>query len=227
MSFKALAWAVEQNVPHSADKLVLLGLADRYNEEAGAAYPSIEWLEKFGSLNRKTVILALQRLEAAGLIADTGRRTGKTKAVKLYALLLEAVPKTERFQKRNGSNFTPKQSQKRDTEPVRNRNKGKETGAREIADDWQPTLGPETETGKFEATWPPGFKESEVERFIAYHQTKGTKSKNWNLQWKTWALGPFCRKALKEWNSERPDDRTGLSPFQRACVAEASFAAPR
>jgi hypothetical protein len=226
MSFKALAWAVEQDVPNSADKLILLGLADRYNEEICAAYPSVEWLEHFGSLNRKTVILALQRLEGSGLISDTGRRTGRTKQIKLYALTLERVPKLEQYQKRNSTNLGAKQSQKRDTEPVRNRieKKGKER-ARGIDDNWMPTLAPETKTRKFTDTWPDDFFESELERFVAYHQAHDTKSKNWNKQWTTWALGPYCREALKEWNSERANGSQSGSALVRA-AARAIGAAP-
>ena len=235
MSFKALAWAVEREVPHAADKLVLLGLADRHNEEAGAAYPSIEWLTRFGSLDRKTVITALQRLEASGLIGDTGRRTGRTKQVKLYALALDgkSIPKTEplgeaekQSQKRNSSVFSPKQSQKRDTEPVKEpstseakassvpRMKGKQ-----IEDNWRPEIDPSSETAKETGAWPPEFLAREIERFIGHHQSKGTVSKNWNRQWATWALGPYARQALKEWNSERSNGSELGSSFRRAAAA--------
>jgi hypothetical protein len=53
------------------------------------------------------------------LIADSGERTGKTLQIKAYRLALETVPKTEQSQKRNSSDFSRKQSQKRDTDTVR------------------------------------------------------------------------------------------------------------
>lgn len=119
MSWEALAWAAKQKVAHAADKLILLALADRHNPETNTAYPSIAWLAEFGSLDRKTVIAALGRLEAVKLIADSGERAGKTLQVKAYRLALGTVPKTERSQKRNSSVFSMKESQKRDTEPVK------------------------------------------------------------------------------------------------------------
>lgn len=128
MSFDALAWAANQRPGTSAAKLVLLGLAECAGRDAGEAHPSTEALVQFSSLNRKTVIAALDRLEADGYIADTGRRVGRTGQVKVYALNLaqasqkrerSRLPKTEPSQKRNPPVFTRKGSQKRDTEPVK------------------------------------------------------------------------------------------------------------
>lgn len=118
MSFAALAWASKQSTGRASDKLVLYGLADRHNEECNRSYPSVAWLCDFGDLNRKTVIAALARLEAAGIISDSGERKGKTGQVKAYSLAMETVPKTEQSRKRNSSGFSRKGSQKRDTDTV-------------------------------------------------------------------------------------------------------------
>lgn len=117
MSWGALAWAAKRKVDRAADKLILLALAERHNEEADLAYPSVAWLAEFSSLDRKTVIASLGRLETIGLISDSGERFGKTNQVKAYRLHLETVPKAEQSQKRNSSEIPAKQSQKRDTEP--------------------------------------------------------------------------------------------------------------
>jgi len=121
VSWAALGWAGKQRLKRAADKLVLIALADRHNEESDLSYPSVAWLADFCCLDRKTVIAAIDRLEALGLVADSGVRVGKTGQVKAYKLTfsgtLETVPKTEQFQKRNSSTFSKKQSQKRDTEP--------------------------------------------------------------------------------------------------------------
>lgn len=119
MSWGALAWAAKRKVDRAADKLILLALAERHNEEADVAYPSVAWLCEFSSLDRKTVIASLSRLEASGLISDSGERFGKTNQVKAYRLHIETVPKPEQSQKRNSSGFSSKESQKRDTEPSR------------------------------------------------------------------------------------------------------------
>lgn len=128
MSFDALAWAAKVRTKHSTDKLVLLGLAECADRETAEAFPSIAALCEFGSLNRKTVIASLDRLEAAALIHTTGEHRGRTGQVKVYALNIGKYPeigtvkesqKRDRSQKRNSSDFTRKESQKRDTEPVK------------------------------------------------------------------------------------------------------------
>lgn len=119
MSFDALAWAARCNPGSPALKLVLLGLAECAQRDTCKAWPSIAALHEFTCLNRKTIIAALDDLEAQGLITATSERQGKTRQVKVYFLHLETVPKTEQSQKRNSSTFSVKQSQKRDTEPVR------------------------------------------------------------------------------------------------------------
>lgn len=119
MSFAALAWAGKCKPGSASRKLVLLALADRHNDEADGAYPSIAWLVEFTDLNRKTVINALSELEASGFISDSGERKGDTRQIKLYRLNIESIPKTEQSQKRNSSEKCAEQSQKRDTDTVR------------------------------------------------------------------------------------------------------------
>jgi pyocin large subunit-like protein len=119
MSFDALAWAGRCNPGSPALKLVLLGLAECAHRDTCKAWPSIAALSEFTCLNRKTIIAALDTLCARNFISETGEKQGKTGQVKVYFLHLETVPKTEQSQKRNSSTFSVKQSQKRDTEPVR------------------------------------------------------------------------------------------------------------
>lgn len=118
MSFAALAWAAKCKAGSPSAKLVLLGYADRHNEDTGSAYPSIAWLCEFSDLNRKTVINAVSKLEAAGLLADTGERMGKTKQLKVYRVNVGTVPETVQSLKRNSSTFSVKQSQNRDTDTI-------------------------------------------------------------------------------------------------------------
>jgi hypothetical protein len=119
MSFDALAWAGKCKPGTAPRKLVLLALADRHNTEENASRPSTAWIADWTGLNRKTVIAALDELERSNLISDTGRRSGETGQIKVYSLHLESVPKTEQFQKRNSSTFSSKESQKRDTDTIR------------------------------------------------------------------------------------------------------------
>lgn len=118
MSFDALAWASKCRVGSASRKLVLLALADRHNTEEEVARPSVAWIAEWADLNRKTVINSLAELERAGLISDSGQRAGATMQVKAYRLHIGTVPKAVQSQKRNSSDISVKQSQKRDTEPV-------------------------------------------------------------------------------------------------------------
>lgn len=121
MSWGALGWAAKQRPGKIADKLVLIALADRHNEEEDIAWPSVAWLCEFTGADRKTIIASLDRLEALGLIADTGKRFGKTKQVKGYSLAIngaeKGIPKTEPLEAKSTA-FPAKEYQKRDTEPV-------------------------------------------------------------------------------------------------------------
>ncbi|WP_199556240.1 helix-turn-helix domain-containing protein [Sandaracinobacteroides hominis] len=117
MSMIAVAWASEAQPGSASMKLVLWALADNHRKESGLAFPSLATLVDFTGLNRKTVIACLDRLEADGWIADSGIRKGATGQVKAYRLFGGGPAKTEESQKRNGSEKSRKESQKRDTEP--------------------------------------------------------------------------------------------------------------
>ena len=92
MSRRATDWAAKVIVPKVADKAVLWALADACNAAGWEAFPSVAAIGHFASLNRKQVIASLNRLQAAGLIADSGRRVGATRQIKVYRLAGEASP---------------------------------------------------------------------------------------------------------------------------------------
>lgn len=92
MSRRATDWAAKLIVPKVADKAVLWALADACNAAGWDAFPSIAAIAHFTSLNRKQVIARLARLQAAGLIADSGRRVGATRQIKVYRLAGEPTP---------------------------------------------------------------------------------------------------------------------------------------
>lgn len=118
MSFDALAWAAKQKPGNLAAKMVLLALAN-YAGETGLAFPSTAAIADFGDMNHKTATAALDRLEALGLIVDTGKKAGRSGQIKVYRLNLESLPKTEASQKRKPPVFSAKDPQKRVTDTVR------------------------------------------------------------------------------------------------------------
>lgn len=202
MSFDALSWAAKCNPGSAAKKLVLLALAECAQRENNLAFPSIAAIAEFSSLNRKTIIAALDDLERDGFIAATGEKVGRTKQVKVYHLSLETVPKSEPSQKRNSSTFSRKQSQKRDTEPVREPVKHTQR-AHVMPDDWKPEpFSGRTKCIAIVSGWPEGEMEVQIEHFTAHHRGKGNKFIDWQDAWKTWVLN--SRKWGKPAQTQRP-----------------------
>lgn len=85
MSFMVLRWAGRQTTGSMAAKAVLMALADFANDN-GEAWPSTAAIAERAEMNVKTVITMLARLERKGLIADTGKRVGRTAQVKRWVL---------------------------------------------------------------------------------------------------------------------------------------------
>lgn len=74
MSLKALNWALDTRAGNGTNKLVLLLLADRYNDSDEIAWPPVTWLAERAELSRRTVQRALRELEELGLIEHVGWR---------------------------------------------------------------------------------------------------------------------------------------------------------
>lgn len=82
MSIKAVSWALEQSLKDPTGKLVLIALADRYNDEYGHAWPSVAWLATAGDCSERTIRRKLRELEAKGLVSVTHRHN-ETSSYKL------------------------------------------------------------------------------------------------------------------------------------------------
>jgi len=105
-----MTWAFELDLKPATSKFILVALADNADDQ-GRAFPSIASLVSKTSLDRKTVIGAIDQLERLGLLRDTGERMGKTGQVKVYQLIgfnspeNGTIPKTEQF--RNSHETVP------------------------------------------------------------------------------------------------------------------------
>jgi hypothetical protein len=88
VSFDAMKWALEQQVPKSSTKFVLVAMADCVHSqgELMVCWPTVAHIAKLTALDRKTVIDAVQRLRQGGWIRDTGERRGATGQVFVYEL---------------------------------------------------------------------------------------------------------------------------------------------
>lgn len=103
MTIEAIVWAFKQPIKPSSLKFVLVALSDNCSVD-GLAWPSLKALcEKTGQ-DRKTVIASLDKLEAMGIIVDSGKRAGVTGQVKVYRFNSTengTVPKTEQYRSSN------------------------------------------------------------------------------------------------------------------------------
>ena len=75
MSFKILGHVIHNVSLPPTQKLVLIVLADFFNEESGKAWPSQETLCRVTSLSRRTINRALRELEKKGHITTSKERT--------------------------------------------------------------------------------------------------------------------------------------------------------
>ena len=90
MSFKvsALAWMVP--VEKSTERLVLLALADRADDEGKNCYPSVETICGMTQMNRKTVFAVISRLAERGVLSVRKREVHNSNE---YLLHIEDWPK--------------------------------------------------------------------------------------------------------------------------------------
>ena len=90
MSFRvsALAWMVP--VEKSTERLVLLALADRADDEGKNCYPSVETICGMTQMNRKTVFAVISRLAERGVLSVRKREVHNSNE---YLLHIEDWPK--------------------------------------------------------------------------------------------------------------------------------------
>ena len=68
MSIEAVTWAFRQRLDDPTAKLVLLGIADKYNEDRGYAWPSVARLSEMADCTERTVNRKIAYLEEVGLV---------------------------------------------------------------------------------------------------------------------------------------------------------------
>ena len=100
MSIHALAWALTVETGSPTRKAVLLALADRYNENESAAWPSVGWIARATELHPSTVrraiadLLDLQLLEATGWAGIRTDRMTKRYRLKMAPVIHSTAHKT-------------------------------------------------------------------------------------------------------------------------------------
>jgi DNA-binding HxlR family transcriptional regulator len=147
MSVKAIGWAFEQKVDDPLAKLVLLALADHYNESTGDAWPSIDRLVSVTEGSRSTVIRKLKKLEQVGFISRE-KRYNKTDVYRINFTGVTETPQTVSTgvtltpqEQSTGVTETPLEVSQRHTNTYRtvNNNNISKKSSKQKVSEWTPT----------------------------------------------------------------------------------------
>lgn len=82
MSIKAVSWALELDMSDAIAKLVLIGLADKYNDKLGFGFPAVKWLATVAGCSDRTVRRKLSDLQEQGYVT-VDRRFNDTSCYRL------------------------------------------------------------------------------------------------------------------------------------------------
>jgi len=210
MGNAARAWAFAEPVKPASLKFVLVAMADLAAEDL--CFATVATLASLTSLDRKTVLRNLARLQQLNFIEDTGRRAGKTKSVIVYRLNTPSSTENgtaKQSQKRDSFNaeavplfpgssttFSRKQSQKRDTEQ-----KGTERNISKRKKFVPPTVGEVSEYCQKRGN---GI---DPQGFVDYYASQGwmrgkTKIRDWRACVRTWE-----RRSANQAQTATPDKR--------------------
>lgn len=88
MSIKAVSWALEQKLDDPIAKLVLIAIADRYNDEYGYAWPSVSWLSRCADCTPRTVQNKVKVMSEMGILMREFIKGEKTNQTNRYHLPL-------------------------------------------------------------------------------------------------------------------------------------------
>lgn len=90
MSFQAMAWAVEQDLP-MREKMVLLILANYASNERGDCHPSVGLLAKDCGASKDSIIRAIKSLEDQGFVSVNRRMSDGVNLPNTYTLNMRGV----------------------------------------------------------------------------------------------------------------------------------------
>lgn len=232
VSVDAFVWVMEQAIPRSSDKLVALALAYKVPRNSNVAFLSVASLAEMTSLNEKTIPPAIDRLEAAGIISDTGQRAinGRVTVWRFPIPAKSNSPKNGGNERRNSSDQLPHDSPQhlpQDLPQNRGSNRDRHT-SKDVRDRERLTLSEHVSlqlSGKAADKarhWTADQVETVEAKFRNYHIAKGSGPNTpagWNAAWENWVLIE---------RDVAPDDGT-VNPIVRAVLSfkaerEADFA---
>ena len=213
MSVKAIGWAFEQKVDDPLAKLVLLALADHYNESTGDAWPSIDRLVAITEGSRSTVIRKLKKLEQVGFISRE-KRYNKTDVYRIHFTGVTLTPQTES----TGVTQTPLGVSHRHTNTyltVNNNNISKKATKQKVSD-WMPTDADKLYAKEL------GLDADEVLTDIRLWDDKnGNKASYSNVTafWQSWCRRDAKGRPARSVSQQRGNEQVrSLSPAQEGYI---------
>jgi hypothetical protein len=246
MSFKlsALAWNVE--VDKSADRLVLLALASKADDNGRNCFPSVESICGLTVLNRKTVFAVISRLADRGLI--TVRKRVSTNS---NEYLLHVDRWTENGSAENGTTVVPKTGHysintQSDTQSITQSESLPAQAPWEtdhLTNDGKKVEKPKATRAKPKTSCPfspddsipPEYLEyaqakhpsinaqTEFTKFVNFHLSKDNRFSNWLAAWRTWATkAEEFAKSRPQSQSYTPRNNKPLI-FDEAYYGDGSF----
>lgn len=180
MSIKAVSWAFDQKLNDPLCKLVLLAVADHYNESSGDAWPSIERLMEYTEASRSTVIRKLKILETTGYMS----RKKRYNDTDIYRLNISGCH-TDTSEKSHSDIFEVSQRHTNRKEPLTNKDKKQ----KQKVVDWMPDEADRKYADEL------GLNPDEVlESIRLWDEQNGHKATYVSVSafWKNW-----CRKEAK------------------------------
>lgn len=206
MSWKASAYVKELIVAPNgeqltrSEKLLLLILADYYNDAQGCAWPSIPLLAAEAMLKVRRTQQLMRSIERKGVIIteQTAREDGG-QGVNFYRfpeLAKSARPPVQSLHPPGAISHAPP-VQSRVLSPYIEQEVKPEGRTRGKSATTQPPFVVTPEMKKWAAKYPAVDLELETENFLDHHLSKGSKFKDWPAAWRTWIRNSATKFAPK------------------------------
>ena len=184
MSIKALDWAMDQPIKDPLAKLMLICIANHYNDSKGIAWPSVPHLCHITGASEATVRRKLKKLEELGLIGRHHRHGRSTEYTMAIGTPVTVIPLSHRQD-------TPvTQTGRTNKKPLNNISKAK------LVRDWE---GPTDEDKQFAAQSGYDWKAiwDEIKDWESRNADKNEKRTCYKSFWRNWI------KRKSEWAKER------------------------
>jgi hypothetical protein len=200
MSINAISAVLERSKQHGNALLTLVVIAEHADRE-GAAWPSAARIAQRARIDMRSCWRILRQLQRDNEIAiERGGGRGRSNRYRILLLNSDTANSDSRNTDRRNSDLfdetVTKRAQNSDSSVTRtviiepsleplgahSRKRRPET---ELPTDFSLT---ESDRDFLRSRLPDRDANSELERFVAYHQSRGSRMRDWHAAWRTWVL---------------------------------------